>query len=97
MRFKQWLEFETGTIATGSAGMQDFPGSNLNTNYPVLSKISCKDGSSKSPEDDTPSPDKVFGFRSPSDKKATTKRSSQWINKNSRPVPISTIPPDIIY
>lgn len=102
MKFKEWLyqEFESGVFVKGNGNTQDFPGANLNTGMPVASKISTKDGSDKEPPDSmdgkTP-PDTVFGFRSPSDKKATNKRRSQWLNTNSRRAPITTIPPDIIY
>lgn len=86
--------------SASSSNIQNHPGDNLNSNLPVLSKISCKDGSSKQPMDGADnmiSPDKIFGFQSPSDKKDSRKRGTQWINKNSRRAPITTIPPDIIY
>jgi hypothetical protein len=101
MRFKQWfLEFNSGAATSGNGSMQAFPGSNLNTQLPVKSNISCKDGSSKEPLDTMngkPSPDKVFGFRSPSDRKDSDKRRAQWINNNSKRVPIMSMPPDVIH
>ncbi len=101
MRFKQWLEFQNGTTSlSAQSGVQNFPGANLNTNLPVRSKISCKDGSDEQPLDSAdkgPSPDNLFGFKSPTDKNAANKRKTDWINKNSRRALVTTIPPDITY
>lgn len=95
MKFKQWLEFDSGLATAANGSDQLFPGSNLNDKLPVQSRISCKDGSDKIPRgpDHIP-PGKLFGFRTPTDKKATDKRSSEYINTNSRRAAITTIPPD---
>lgn len=93
MRFKQWLIQIEGMGGGGAAtsmmhgGISGLPGSALNTNMPVQSKISTKDGCDKmQPDgaDDKIDPDKLFNFRSHGDKKAAAERRSQWIDMNRR-------------
>jgi hypothetical protein len=81
-------------------GLQDMPTARLNLNLPVQSKISTKDGSSKTPldhADGLKKPDDVFGFKSPEDKIRTRERHAQYIDRNRKMVPMTRIPPDIIY
>ena len=96
MKFKQCLEFDSGLATAANGSDQLFPGSNLNDKLPVQSRISCKDGSDKITRDPISHipPGKLFGFRTPTDKKVTDKTSSQYINTNSRRAAITTIPPD---
>jgi hypothetical protein len=104
MRFKDWFHKEEyGGIASGEmlqGGRSDLPAARLNTNMPVQSKLSCKDGSDK-PEpdayDDKVKPDQLFHFRSPADKNATRERQSQWIDRSRRKARFVSVPPDTIY
>jgi hypothetical protein len=101
MRFKEWLE-SIGGAATSimHGGLQDLPGSRLNINLPVRSKISTKDGCDKAEPDAADGkmkPDAVFGFRSPEDRNASAERAARWIDKNRKRVHTTRIPPDTIY
>lgn len=102
MRFKDWLLSEIGdggaTTSWMHGGIQDIPGSGLNTNLPVQSKISTKDGSDKlAKDDDKVDPGKLFGFKSRADRNRTKERESGWIDKNKRRIPMTVIPSDIMY
>jgi hypothetical protein len=106
MRFKDWFLNNEDIAATGSVaassmsgGIQDVPGDLLNTNLPVQSKISTKDGSSKPTPDAADrqrSAEKTFGFKSQADKNASRERQANWIDKNRRMVRVTNIPPDTI-
>lgn len=94
MKFKQWLQ-EIGTpLAHG--GIQDFPGEELNTNLPVQSKLSTKDGSSKLTNGPDANADRAFGFKS-RDKKGSPESRAKIIHRDKRGIPMERIPPDIVY
>lgn len=96
MRFKQWLQGESG-IGTDiiNGGVGEAPGEFLNTGMPVKSKISTQDGTEPHGVDSATgkkSPDRVFGFRSLKDKKRTGERESQFIDR-FRGGPVDRITP----
>lgn len=98
MRFKDWLEVSGVATSLLHGGIQDLPGERLNTNFPVRSKISTKDGSDQTAADDlSPSPERVFGINKPKDHNARSERGAQYIDKNKRKAPMEIVPPDIIY
>lgn len=93
---------EYGGAATSGmhGGIQNIPGEFLNTNLPVRSKISTSDGV---PSNYPPTgkkikdPDKSFGFKTRKSKKDSKERRSKTIDKKGRRVPITSIPPDVVY
>lgn len=80
MKFKLWIEAEAG-----SQGLHvyEFPGCHLNDRKTgVRSKFQTSDGAGSGSEEEGPSvnADKMFGFRSPKDKKRLKERDSKNID-----------------
>lgn len=97
MRFKDFLQEDGGAATSGMhGGIYDMPSAYTNVNMPVQSKYVTKDGDSDQHEIPCKhTPDQIFGFRNPKDKKQTREREANIIDKKRGPQ--ERIPPDTIY
>lgn len=83
-------EYGGGGGAATSAmhgGIQDLPGSNLNNNMPVRSKISATDQVKEAPDMEE-SPEKLFGFKKWLDKKRARESGQRDIHKKRQGAPM---------